>query len=62
MRTFEKLKKQNEIMREALKIYATSEYVDVKHRDRDLNGDEILVINDNGEIARQALKDVEGVG
>lgn len=58
----EKLEKENKLMKDALKIYATSEYVDVKHRDRDSNGDEILIIDDNGEIARQALKDVEGVG
>lgn len=46
-------------LREALIVYATAEYIDVKSRDRDQNGEEILVTDDNGEIARAALKEDE---
>lgn len=73
---FEKLKKQNEIMREALSFYASGDNWGHKHKD---SCDYVVILEDQGDgefqfnsitddewvggkRARQALKDVEGVG
>lgn len=73
---FEKLKKQNEIMREALSFYASGDNWGHKHKD---SCDYVVILEDQGDgefqfnsitddewvggkRARQAIKDVEGVG
>lgn len=70
----EKLKKQNEIMREALEFYAdierwkTVEHCELKSKiridaaDFDAKIDNDMMYFIAGKRARQALKDVEGVG
>lgn len=53
---YEKERAKSERLLEALKVYANSEYVDVKQRYRHFEtGEEILVLSDNGEIAREAI-------
>lgn len=72
----EKLKKQNEIMRQALSFYASGNNWHHKHKD---SCDYVVIVDDQGDgefqfnsitddewvggkRARQALKDTEGVG
>ena len=73
-REIEKLKKQNEIMREALSFYAdierwkTVEHCELKSKiridaaDFDAKIDNDMMYFIAGKMARQALKDVEDVG